>query len=70
MAKIQKPSNSKCYTPLSEPFRVYIFILFEICNINYFLPWTQYVYLQVNNKILAENNTLPSLLSKMNNLKC
>jgi hypothetical protein len=23
MDKIQKPSNSECYTPLSEPFRIY-----------------------------------------------
>jgi hypothetical protein len=24
MNKVQKPSNSKCYTPLSEPFRIYM----------------------------------------------
>jgi hypothetical protein len=23
MNKVQKPSNSECYTPLSEPFRIY-----------------------------------------------
>jgi hypothetical protein len=28
MDKVQKPSNSKCYAPISEPFRIYIFMKF------------------------------------------
>jgi hypothetical protein len=27
MDKVQKPSNSECYTPSSEPFRIYLYRL-------------------------------------------
>jgi hypothetical protein len=27
MEKVQKPSNSECYTPSSEPFRIYMKII-------------------------------------------
>jgi hypothetical protein len=29
MKKVQKPSNSECYTPSSEPFRIYLKIYAE-----------------------------------------
>jgi hypothetical protein len=29
MDKTQKPSNPECYTPLSEPFRIYSLLLFQ-----------------------------------------
>jgi hypothetical protein len=29
MDKVQKPSNSECYAPSSEPFRIYRLIVFE-----------------------------------------
>jgi hypothetical protein len=32
MEKVQKPSNSMCYTPLSEPFRIYKIIYIYACG--------------------------------------
>jgi hypothetical protein len=29
MGKVQKPSNSECYMPSSEPFRIYIYRVFR-----------------------------------------
>jgi hypothetical protein len=35
MDKVQKPSNSECYTPSSEPFRIYLnFSHLEIKSVN------------------------------------
>jgi hypothetical protein len=31
MDKVRKPSNSVCYTPSSEPYRIYVFLL--ICKL-------------------------------------
>jgi hypothetical protein len=30
IGKVQKPGNSECYTPSSEPFRIYSNITFEL----------------------------------------
>jgi hypothetical protein len=32
MDEVQKPSNSECYTPSSEPFRIYVHIAHAIWN--------------------------------------
>jgi hypothetical protein len=42
MEKVQKPSNPECYTPLSEPFRIYVFKTFNkyfICYQATFTAW-------------------------------
>jgi hypothetical protein len=37
MEKVQKPSNSVCYTPLSEPYKIYVNIFISHKNSDIYL---------------------------------
>jgi hypothetical protein len=39
MDKVRNPSNSVCYTPSSEPYRIYLFIVYEVVVISDYIAF-------------------------------
>jgi hypothetical protein len=64
MEKVQKPSNSVCYTPSSEPYRIYMTIVFwsmYLCIwLSFCLSVNQSVHTSILNKV-EDTNVLPPL---------
>jgi hypothetical protein len=46
MDKDQEPSNPECYTPSSEPFRIYAVNTLSKVRVNSFTSVASHVYLQ------------------------